>query len=1360
MPYITTFPNSNSNHFFVENPIRVRMEAVNNPVRSSYATLRISRANQEIFTYRGSFYQDVCEFNISDSVKGLVDVKITNTVWMDFYPNSVKSITVQGTYYDADDNLQYQSNTNIYIHAGGISNDLFRELLQRPERDIFGAKIYKKDSRKILTNRINIYVTMEELKSCPFSLWSYARGSTACDVRIYCGTRTFSSPLPVISNPYTLTNIPLFDIFNQLMANFSEDELRNQKVFFELTDNLTGSGYSQIAQLFYLAVPQQTKNSRILLFRNSWGVFEAIEVNGMFTGEIESESETIMVYDYDTDSYIEKEDERAGIRTVFRGETAFVNNDRLAFMRDFYSSKEVYLLQETGKMEKVILTDKNQPFYHDERKLSSLPVNFYLAQTETKYTVIEDINLDPYILITPPVVYAQDEPETYQILVETNGSFTLESDADWLDFDPEQGIGNTLINVNVSENTNSSSRQGRVRAALNSGDLNSEASFIQEAKKELSVDVDSINLSIENNYTATFNIISNRSWKLTGDRLDFSPSEGEGNATIQVSCLAPTGREDYISDIVVQDAGSDLYVILPYTIKGHALIFEFSTREVTVEYSATQYIIKGRANTKGLYIGASRLQYGDLLGAYYQVNGIDVRNGEYITGDPGATSTYEFTIPITFLENDSDQVRERILTLQEAYNLTTSDTMTILQLAENEQSYLNINPQEFIFPNRLPVEQQDLNISSNINTYIEYNSQLIEFNPNIGDGDWISKVKVIMDHTGYQERAILATIKSNGITPPIQLNITSKQAGRTPFMTPEQSSYDIFDTGGWLLIKGTGNFPNPHFTYGDNISEQNILIPDRYYVNGQEVYDQSNIPEAAYNQYEWEIEIEVRRLYSSNREYKLLITDAQFPDLVTPVTITINRLQMPASLSVSPGSLTFEAEGATSFIQVTTNDQYEIVGLLPEEGYTGSSYWDDTDHSRGKIYFNYSGDPSNGTIEVITDANTLFDVKNKTITIRGKVSRIESDVHLSQLGAQESYIINSYEDLDRLRVAINTRTESTLIASAPDGGGLAGYTVLMENDVDFENQQFAGIGTYSSASSYNAFKGIFDGGGHSILNFNIINPTGTSARGLFIVIEDAEIKNLTITGDINLPSATARIGLIAPWASGHCKFTNIVNKCNVTSGYWVCWMYNENMGNNRVIEATDCINFGNFTCLSNGTPYLMAPLGGATTVSVRATRFVNFGNMTVNNNVQSGRCAGIAVGQFLTLDSCYNAGKISGTNVSNQNTFACGIAGHHLHIAGGTADFNDCYDLGQVTGNAGNIGLITKPSSAGSQTNNYYNSDTLTPTTGYDGQGKTTAELKSGDLFNSDNYLEVPGKYPVIPFNAQDQYAALDSLGL
>ncbi len=1358
MAYLVTFPNSNSNHFFVDNPIRVRLEANNNPVQSSYALIQVRQSNREIFSYRGSFYQGMCEFNISDSLKGLVDVDISNTVFIDYYANSVNSIIVRSTFYDADDNIQHQTNFNIYIHAGGVSNDLFRQLLQRPDRDIFGVKIYKKNSRKILTNRINIYVTMEELKSCPFSLWNYIMGNPACDLRIYCGTQTFSSPVSLTASPYTIANISLFDAFNNLMSNFTEEELANQKVFFELSDNLTGTGYSNVAQLFYLIKPQETKNSRILLFRNSWGVFEALEVNGMFTGEIENESNTIMVYDYDTDSYIEKEDERAGIRTVFRGETAFVNNDRLAFMRDFYSSKEVYLLEKNGKMEKVILTDKNQIFYQDDKKITSLPVSFYLAQTETKYTIIEDISAEPYILITPPEIHTQDEFATYQILVETNGSFNLESDADWLSFDPEHGIGNTIVNINVLDNTTLTQRQGTIRAILDQDSISSACNLIQEAKKVLSVNVDSIILSSENDYAETFSITSNRSWQLTGERLIFSPSEGVGNATIRVSSPVPTGREDYSSSFILQDKGSDMSVNIPYNIKGHVLIFEFNIKEMTLQYDATNYVITGFSNAKGLYIGASRLQYGDVLSAYYQVEGVDIRNGEYIPGDPGATGIYEFGIPFTFLTNNTDQIKDRVITLQEAYNLADADTMTILQLAEHEQPYLNINPQEFAFPNLLPVDPQDLNISSNINSHIEYDPQLIEFNPSSGEGDWISKVKAVKEHTGFEQRAILAIVKSDGITPQISLNITSKQAGKTPFMTPEHSTYDVFDTGGWVIIKGTGNFPNPHFIYGDNISEENLIIPDRYLVNGNEVYNHANIPSASHNQYQWEIEIEVTRIPSDNREYKLVITDAVYADQVTPVTITVNRMEMPANLSVTPTSLTFITAGGASIIQVTTNDRFEILDLMPEENYTGSLYWDNNNTALGKIFFNYSGNPEDGTIEVIAGENPLYESKSRAIVINGIVSRIQSQVDINQQAVTDQYFITDYDDFKELASRVNNATEHQ--GSRFPGGtpGYAGktFTVPQNTIIDFGNDEFEGIGTIDD-NNIRPFRGVLSfGEGSKITNFNIKRPSGSGpvyVSALLNIVQNANIKGVAIEGNINNEVSSdsiicSLIGLIYH-DSGEdmTRVTACHSAVNINSTGGVA-VIGINMGD---LWIRDSWNSGNLTARGNSSvAFLAHNLNKA-----RIEKVVNSGNISYDGDPAGrGICAGILGHSTEVLDNdklvilnCANYGKIS-TNSTNtdyqspENGCAAGILGVVENPDEMQLTLDKCLNTGVITAGVwGNIACIK-------ETDMYCYFDSIKnghspgwPSYVYDGNGKITADLANGDALFPVEQWEDPWYY-------------------
>ena len=85
---------------------------------------------------------------------------------------------------------------------------------------------------------------------------------------------------------------------------------------------------------------------------------------------------------------------------------------------------------------------------------------------------------------------------------------------------------------------------------------------------------------------------------------------------------------------------------------------------------------------------------------------------------------------------------------------------------------------------------------------------------------------------------------------------------------------------------------------------------------------------------------------------------------------------------------------------------------------------------------------------------------------------------------------------------ITTAEEFLAMTDDPSGS----YTLM--NDIDFTDTEVTGM--FTSASS--AFKGVFDGNGHTLKNFKF----ASSNYGLFTYTDGAVIKNLKVIGLILL----------------------------------------------------------------------------------------------------------------------------------------------------------------------------------------------------------------------------------------------------
>ena len=161
-------------------------------------------------------------------------------------------------------------------------------------------------------------------------------------------------------------------------------------------------------------------------------------------------------------------------------------------------------------------------------------------------------------------------------------------------------------------------------------------------------------------------------------------------------------------------------------------------------------------------------------------------------------------------------------------------------------------------------------------------------------------------------------------------------------------------------------------------------------------------------------------------------------------------------------------------------------------------------------------------------------------------------------------------------------------------------TFYLDSDIDLgakdENGDticFDPIGSYRNEQ---AFKGIFDGQGHTISNLSqntwaLDNGYYYSdlGLGLFGMVEDATIKNLIIDG-ANISGESAIVGLVAATAFGDCTFENIIVRNSSAADYQyyaggiVGWASGNHIYKNINMESTTTIGsqWGDFGNASGG----------------------------------------------------------------------------------------------------------------------------------------------------------------------------------
>lgn len=152
-----------------------------------------------------------------------------------------------------------------------------------------------------------------------------------------------------------------------------------------------------------------------------------------------------------------------------------------------------------------------------------------------------------------------------------------------------------------------------------------------------------------------------------------SPANGSGNGTVNVSGTKNTGRNSR--------SGS-----LTYKATGVADIAQAVTQEGTAEYVTINNIsapkgggnvtITGKSNSSRLNFTLGTGNITVTIPATYTAGGSTVNNNVAITGDPGATAEYDFSIVIAVPANATTAAKTRAIVVTAVGGQTATSTIS------------------------------------------------------------------------------------------------------------------------------------------------------------------------------------------------------------------------------------------------------------------------------------------------------------------------------------------------------------------------------------------------------------------------------------------------------------------------------------------------------------------------------------------------------------------------------------------------------------------------------------------------------------------------------------------------------------
>ena len=191
-------------------------------------------------------------------------------------------------------------------------------------------------------------------------------------------------------------------------------------------------------------------------------------------------------------------------------------------------------------------------------------------------------------------------------------------------------------------------------------------------------------------------------------------TSGNGNDTVSWSASEHTGREARQTYATFTASGVSPSPQLTIIQSGKTEFVSFTSSTAAVDKAGGTLTITGTSNSSKLtFTLTSTNGIGLTLPATYTANSVSTNNGAAITGDPGATQQYSFSITFTGIgENTTTSSRTSQITVTPNSGSSDAVTCDITQAAGD--AYLTISPNTITIP-AAGTPAQSVTVSSNTN---------------------------------------------------------------------------------------------------------------------------------------------------------------------------------------------------------------------------------------------------------------------------------------------------------------------------------------------------------------------------------------------------------------------------------------------------------------------------------------------------------------------------------------------------------------------------------------------------------------------------------------------------------------------
>lgn len=190
-------------------------------------------------------------------------------------------------------------------------------------------------------------------------------------------------------------------------------------------------------------------------------------------------------------------------------------------------------------------------------------------------------------------------------------------------------------------------------------------------------------------------------------------TSGNGNDTVSWSATAHTGREARQTTATFAASGVESKT-LTIIQSGKTEFVSFDSATAAIDKTGGTLTITGTSNSSKLTFALTGTNgIGLTLPSTYKANSVNTNNGTSISGDPGASQQYTFSITFTGIdENTTISSKTSQLTVTPNSGSSAAQTCTITQAAGD--AYLTISPNSITIP-AAGTPAQSVTVSSNTN---------------------------------------------------------------------------------------------------------------------------------------------------------------------------------------------------------------------------------------------------------------------------------------------------------------------------------------------------------------------------------------------------------------------------------------------------------------------------------------------------------------------------------------------------------------------------------------------------------------------------------------------------------------------